>query len=88
MQAKTAIIRCFNRLEQGNFGDFKPIRDGIHELRINICPSYRVYYAQSGKTVLLLLCGGSKKKHKRPISLVHVLAGVIGKTVKIKGVQK
>ncbi len=87
MQAKTAIIRCFNRLEQGSFGDFKPLRDGVHELRINVGPSYQVYYVQSGKIVLLLYAV-APQKHKRPISLAHVLAGVIGKTVKIKGVQK
>lgn len=61
MQAKAAIIRRLNRLEQGNFGDFKPLRDGVHELRIDVGPGYRVYYARSGKTVMLLLCGGSKR---------------------------
>lgn len=54
---------------------------------MNIGSGYRVYYAQSGKTVLLLLCGGTKK-HKTLISLAHVLAGGIGKTVKIKGVRE
>lgn len=61
MQGKAAIIRRLNRLEQGNFGDFKPLRDGVHELRIDVGPGYRVYYARSGKTVVLLLCGGAKK---------------------------
>lgn len=59
--AKAAIIRRLNRLEQGNFGDFKPVRGGVHELRIDVGPGYRVYYAQTGKTVMLLLCGGSKR---------------------------
>ncbi|EPN2681297.1 type II toxin-antitoxin system RelE/ParE family toxin [Escherichia coli] len=61
MQAKTAIIRRLNRLELGNFGDFKPLREGVYELRIDTGPGYRVYYAQSGKTVVLLLCGGTKR---------------------------
>jgi putative addiction module killer protein len=30
VQAKAAIIRRLNRLEQGNFGDFKPLREGVH----------------------------------------------------------
>ncbi len=68
VQAKAAIIRRLNRLEQGNFGDFKPLRDGVYELRMNIGPGYRVYYAQSGKTVLLLLCGGSKKTQDTDIT--------------------
>ncbi|WP_284945093.1 type II toxin-antitoxin system RelE/ParE family toxin [Acidisoma cladoniae] len=61
IQGKAAIIRRLNRLEQGNFGDCKPLRDGVYELRIDVGPGYRVYYAQSGKTVMLLLCGGAKR---------------------------
>lgn len=67
VQAKIAIIRRLNRLEQGNFGDFKPLRDGVHELRIDTGPGYRVYYARSGKTVMLLLCGGSKRTQSSDI---------------------
>lgn len=61
LQAKVAIIRRLNRLQHGNFGDFKPLRDGVHELRIDVGPGYRVYYARYGKTIMLLLCGGSKR---------------------------
>lgn len=67
MQAKAAIIRRLNRLEQGNFGDFKPLRDGVYELRIDIGSGYRVYYARSGKTVMLLLYGGSKRTQEADI---------------------
>jgi len=61
IQAKVAIIRRLNRLEKGLFGDCKPLREGVFELRIDVGPGYRVYYAQSGKTVMLLLCGGAKR---------------------------
>lgn len=61
MRAKAAILRRIARLEGGNFGDFKPLREGVHELRIDVGLGYRVYYAQSGKTVMLLLCGGTKR---------------------------
>lgn len=59
--AKTSVLKRVNRIEQGNFGDHKFCRDGIWELRINVGAGYRVYYAISGKQVVLLLCGGSKK---------------------------
>lgn len=67
MTAKVAIIRRLNRLEQGQFGDCKPVRDGVFELRIDVGPGYRVYYAQSGKTVMLLLCGGAKRTQNTDI---------------------
>jgi len=66
-QAKVAIIRRLNRLEQGNFGDFKPLRDGVHELRVDVGPGYRVYYARAGKVVMLLLCGGNKRTQNTDI---------------------
>ena len=67
LQAKAAIIRRLNRLEQGNFGDFKPLREGVFELRIDAGPGYRVYYAQAGKTVILLLSGGDKRSQDADI---------------------
>lgn len=61
VQGKVAIIRRLNRIEHGNFGDSKFLRDGIHELRIDTGPGYRVYYGRVGSQVILLLCGGSKR---------------------------
>ncbi|MFL0693312.1 MAG: type II toxin-antitoxin system RelE/ParE family toxin [Agrobacterium tumefaciens] len=64
---KVAIIRRLNRLEQGNFGDAKILQQGVGELRIDTGPGYRIYFARSGKTVVLLLCGGSKRSQERDI---------------------
>ena len=60
-QAKIAIDRRINRMESGNFGDHKFCRDGVWELRIDMGPGYRVYYAIAGPQVVLLLCGGDKR---------------------------
>lgn len=54
-------------MELGNFGMVKPLGDGISELKIDHGPGYRVYYAMSGKTVVLLLVGGDKSTQKRDI---------------------
>ena len=45
VKAKTVIIRRLNRVESGNFGDHEPCRDGVWELRVDIGPGYRVYFA-------------------------------------------
>ncbi len=55
-----AIDRRIQRIELGNFGDHKPCQDGVWELRIDVGPGYRVYYAIAGKMIVLLLCGGDK----------------------------
>ncbi|CAG0996370.1 hypothetical protein MTYP_02581 [Methylophilaceae bacterium] len=67
-KAKIAIDRRIYRVELGNLGDHKPCRDGVWELRIDVGPGYRVYYAQAGKTVVLLLCGGTKRSQDADIS--------------------
>ena len=58
--AKAAIIRRINRIEDGNFGDHKYLKEGVSELRLSLGPGYRVYYAIDGDRVVLLLCGGDK----------------------------
>lgn len=59
--AKLAILKRIVRVEEGNFGDHKFCREGVSELRVNVGAGYRVYYAMSGKQVVLLLCGGDKR---------------------------
>jgi putative addiction module killer protein len=56
------------RLSGGLFGDCKPIGDGVWELRIDHGPGYRVYYALSGRRVVLLLIGGSKRTQTADIA--------------------
>ncbi len=48
------------RLEAGNPGDYKSLIDGVYELRIDYGPGYRIYFAFSGRQIVLLLWGGDK----------------------------
>ncbi|MBP6534551.1 MAG: type II toxin-antitoxin system RelE/ParE family toxin [Arenimonas sp.] len=67
-QAKIRIAQRLTRLELGQFGDCKPCRDGIWELRINSGPGYRIYYALNGRQIILLLCAGDKSTQKSDIN--------------------
>jgi putative addiction module killer protein len=83
-QGKAAIIRRLNRLEQGNFGDFKPLRDGVHELRIDVGPGYRVYYAAPAQ--LFCCCFAAERSgHSVGISTAPAITGAIGRAVMNKG---
>ncbi len=61
-QARARIAARIARLAVGNFGDCKPLRKGVCELRIDWGPGYRVYYAMADRRRVLLLCGGDKRK--------------------------
>lgn len=60
-QAKARVAARLIRLNNGNFGDCKPVGDGVWELRIDWGPGYRVYYAIEGERVVLLCEGGDKR---------------------------
>ena len=64
---KIAIDRRILHMEDGNFGDHRPCRNGVWELRIDVGSGYRVYYSISGKEIILLLCGGSKSTQNKDI---------------------
>ena len=66
-QAKARIATRLERLAAGNLGDCKPLYDGVWELRIDHGPGYRVYYARAGHALILLLCGGDKRKQQADI---------------------
>lgn len=60
-QAQARVAARLTRLENGNFGDCKPVGDGVWELRVDWGPGYRVYYAIEAKHVVLLCEGGDKR---------------------------
>lgn len=63
-----AVIRVrLNRIRLGNFGDCKPVGDGVKELRIDHGPGYRVYFGLVDQRIVLLLCGGDKSSQERDI---------------------
>jgi putative addiction module killer protein len=68
MRARIAILRRVDRVAKGNFGDHRFCREGVWELRIDVGAGYRVYYAQAGQTIVLLLCGGDKRTQDTDIA--------------------
>jgi putative addiction module killer protein len=67
--AKASIARRLDRLAIGNPGDHKADREGVSELRIDVGSGYRVYYAEQGERLVILLCGGDKSTQRKDIEL-------------------
>ena len=66
-RARYRILTRIKRLGKGNPGDVKPAGEGISEMRIDYGPGYRVYYKDTGKEIIILLCGGDKRTQDKNI---------------------
>ena len=66
-QAAARVAARIQRLALGLFGECRPLREGAWELRVDWGPGYRLYYAQAGERVVLLLAGGDKRTQSADI---------------------
>lgn len=71
--AKAAVIARIKRAEKGNFGDHKSVGDGVYEMRITTGAGYRIYYAQQGDIIYILLHGGDKSTQPSDIEKAKTL---------------
>ena len=67
--AAARVDRYIRRMESGNFGAAKRLREGVLELRLDIGPGYRVYFALAYKNVVVILGGGDKKRQSSDIAI-------------------
>ena len=72
--AKVRIDIRIRRLSLGNFGDIRPVGEGVSELRINDGPGYRIYLKRQGDALVILLAGGDKSSQDQDIRLAKELA--------------
>jgi putative addiction module killer protein len=71
--ARKAIGRRLARIELGLMGDWKPVGEGVSELRFDLGPGYRVYFTQRGQVLVILLCGGDKGSQARDIARARAM---------------
>ncbi len=67
VQARRRILIRLRRVAQGNYGDYRFLRDGVYELRFPFGPGYRVYFGEDGDTVVVVLVGGEKSSQEKDI---------------------
>lgn len=77
LRDRTARFRIgarIRRVSLGNYGDNKPVGEGVSELRVQFGSGYRVYLTQRGDTLVILLAGGDKSTQRRDIERAQELA--------------
>jgi putative addiction module killer protein len=64
LKVRTALAR----LEAGNTSALKSVGGGIHEVRIDFGPGYRVYLGLDGAELVILLGGSAKARQRTAIA--------------------
>jgi putative addiction module killer protein len=68
LRAKAKILFRIQKLENDeHFGDFKPVGDGINELKVNYAKGYRIYFKEMDGKIIILLIGGDKSTQQKDI---------------------
>ena len=63
----TKIDARIDRLEEGNYGDYKRIDNDISELRFKIGKGYRIYFTEYKDYIIIILAGGDKSTQTKDI---------------------
>ncbi|PKN03345.1 addiction module killer protein [Candidatus Dependentiae bacterium HGW-Dependentiae-1] len=73
IKTQAIVFERINRVRGGNLGDHKRITGfpGLHEVRINHGPGFRIYFGKEKSTIVILLLGGDKKSQKRDIERAY-----------------
>lgn len=66
-QAAAKVAVALSRIEAGNLSNVKSVGGGVVEFRIHWGPGYRIYFAQDGDALVILLAGGIKHRQQRDV---------------------
>lgn len=67
------VTKALYQLEHGNFSNVKSVGEGVFEYKIDYGPGYRIYFGQDGEVLIILLCGGTKKRQSQDINKAKLL---------------
>lgn len=68
LRAKAKILFRIQKLEnEEHYGEWKPVGNGIIELKINYAKGYRVYFKEKDGKIIILLIGGDKSSQQKDI---------------------
>jgi putative addiction module killer protein len=58
--------------------DWKPVGDGVSEMRVDVGPGYRLYFTRRGHLLVVMLSGGDKSSQKRDIKRAQQIVKQLG----------
>ena len=64
---KVRVSKRIERVEEGNYGDYKKLDNDISELHFKFGSGYRIYFTEADNVIIILLCGGDKSTQVKDI---------------------
>ncbi len=71
------LSKRLRKAQLGNLGDVEPVGEGVFEMREHFGPGWRMYYAQRGETLIVMLVGGDKSTQQADIRRAIALAKLL-----------
>lgn len=68
------LLLRLRKASLGNMGDVKSLGEDVYEMREFFGPGWRMYYAQHGNTLVVMLGGGDKSSQRQDIAAAKALA--------------
>ena len=66
-RARVLIDKTIAKVRLGNLGQHKSVGEGVQEIVLDYGPGYRIYFGEHGTTLVILLCGSTKKRQEEAI---------------------
>ena len=76
-KTKARMVARLRKAQLGNLGDARPVGRGVFEMREHFGPGWRMYCAQRGTQLIVMLGGGEKSTQNRDIAEAKRLAALL-----------
>jgi putative addiction module killer protein len=71
------LSRRLDKARRGQLGDVKAVGGGVFEMREHFGPGWRMYYAERGEILIVMLGGGDKSTQPADIAKALKLAATL-----------
>ena len=68
MKAQAKMTVALERLKRSGAANLAGVGESVFELKLDWGPGYRLYFGKDGERVVILLCGGTKKRQSQAIA--------------------
>jgi putative addiction module killer protein len=73
-KTRMVIVKRIRSMAMGTLGETRSLGNGLFEAKIRFGSGFRLYFANKGAKIIVLLCGGDKSTQDRDIKKARKMA--------------